>query len=567
MIIHNIKITNFKSIYGTQEIDFDKCHGLVKLSGPIGAGKTVIAEAILCGLFGQVNDTHVGELTSWNMKNYSIELNLTSRGKHVNIKRNVKNTPLIVEIDGKVLAASNKRNTQTILEEEIYDVPKLAIVKMCVISFNDFGSLAKMTPAETKQFLDNVFGFKLFTEYNNVVVAERKYQQNEAIKLQSIYSETEKQIEALKQKKQSQQQELESSIDTNKLGEERQQYINEGIQLKDKKAQLQTDINIVLSKFDINIQKYVQKMTEVATLGRQIKNQYNTLKSGVCPTCGAKIEQSKIDEYKSQMQQYADDYKHYEQLKRDEEQKKQQKNNEYTPILLDYDNQMSILRQKIQNIDMQINTYNSNLRLINENYDELIHDASQKLNTIDEQLRTCDSEIGEWNDMNELLTKTLRFNLIDKLIPSINKSIQYFNDKLEQPFSVKFDQEFKPHIMVDYFNKEIRYNSLSTGQKKSLDLAIIFGMLLNVISGVNFNVLVLDELFSNMDANARNTMLSLLNESLSEEKTIFVINHAEMNDDFFKHKIRVSINNKKVLPDIKGAEPIIVKASKYEQVF
>ena len=567
MIIHNIKITNFKSIYGTQEIDFDKCHGLVKLSGPIGAGKTVIAEAILCGLFGQVNDTHVGELTSWNMKNYSIELNLTSRGKHVNIKRNVKNTPLIVEIDGKVLAASNKRNTQTILEEEIYDVPKLAIVKMCVISFNDFGSLAKMTPAETKQFLDNVFGFKLFTEYNNVVVAERKYQQNEAIKLQSIYSETEKQIEALKQKKQSQQQELESSIDTNKLGEERQQYINEGIQLKDKKAQLQTDINIVLSKFDNNIQKYVQKMTEVATLGRQIKNQYNTLKSGVCPTCGAKIEQSKIDEYKSQMQQYADDYKHYEQLKRDEEQKKQQKNNEYTPILLDYDNQMSILRQKIQNIDMQINTYNSNLRLINENYDELIHDASQKLNMIDEQLKTCDSEIGEWNDMNELLTKTLRFNLIDKLIPSINKSIQYFNDKLEQPFSVKFDQEFKPHIMVDYFNKEIRYNSLSTGQKKSLDLAIIFGMLQNVISGVNFNVLVLDELFSNMDANARNTMLSLLNESLSEEKTIFVINHAEMNDDFFKHKIRVSINNKKVLPDIKGAEPIIVKASKYEQVF
>ena len=567
MIIHNIKITNFKSIYGTQEIDFDKCHGLVKLSGPIGAGKTVIAEAILCGLFGQVNDTHVGELTSWNMKNYSIELNLTSRGKHVNIKRNVKNIPLVVEIDGKVLAASNKRNTQTILEEEIYDVPKLAIVKMCVISFNDFGSLAKMTPAETKQFLDNVFGFKLFTEYNNVVVAERKYQQNEAIKLQSIYSETEKQIEALKQKKQSQQQELESSIDTNKLGEERQQYINEGIQLKDKKAQLQTDINIVLSKFDTNIQKYVQKMTEVTTLGRQIKNQYNTLKSGVCPTCGAKIEQSKIDEYKSQMQQYADDYKHYEQLKRDEEQKKQQKNNEYTPILLDYDNQMSILRQKIQNIDMQINTYNSNLRLINENYDELIHDAAQKLNTIDEQLRTCDSEIGEWNDMNELLTKTLRFNLIDKLIPSINKSIQYFNDKLEQPFSVKFDQEFKPHIMVDYFNKEIRYNSLSTGQKKSLDLAIIFGMLQNVISGVNFNVLVLDELFSNMDANARNTMLSLLNESLSEEKTIFVINHAEMNDDFFKHKIRVSINNKKVLPDIKGAEPIIVKASKYEQVF
>ena len=169
--------------------------------------------------------------------------------------------------------------------------------------------------------------------------------------------------------------------------------------------------------------------------------------------------------------------------------------------------------------------------------------------------------------MNELFTKTLRFNLIEKLIPSINRSIQFFIDKLEQPFSIKFDQEFKAHIMVDSFDKEIRYSNLSTGQKKSLDLAIIFGILQNVIAGVNFNVLVLDELFSNMDANARNTMLSLLNETLSEDKTIFVINHAEMADDFFKHKIRVTLNNKRILPDVRNAEPVIVKASHYEQIF
>lgn len=567
MIIHDIKITNFKSIYGTQTLDFDNCKGLIKLSGPIGAGKTTIAEAILCGLFGQVNEQRVGDLTAWNMKQYSIELNLTSKGKKVNIKRNIDSSPLTVTVDGKVLAASNKRDMQAILEEEIYDVPKLAVVKMCVISFNDFGSLAKMTSGETKQFLDNVFGFKLFTDYNNVVVAERKEKMNQSIRLKSVYDETESQIERLREKKQLQQRELESTIDTQKLSEERQQFINEGIKVKDEKTKFYEEMNDVLQKFDVDANEYYKKMTEVATLGRQVKNQYNTLKSGKCPTCGAEIEQHTIDDYKREIDDYADKYREYEHKRTEELNKKRDKQREYEPVLQEFDDKLTKLRQNIQSIDSQINTYNSNLKLINENYDELIHDAEEKMKSIDEQLSTCDVEIGEWNDMNELFTKTLRFNLIDKLIPSINRSIQFFIDKLEQPFTIKFDQEFKAHIMVDSFDKEIRYANLSTGQRKSLDLAIIFGILQNVIAGVNFNVLVLDELFSNMDANARNTMLTLLNESLTEDKTIFIINHAEMSDDYFTHKIRVSISNKKIQPDVKGAQPTIVKASSYEQIF
>ena len=31
MIIHNIKIETFKSLYGVHSFDFDKCKGLIKL--------------------------------------------------------------------------------------------------------------------------------------------------------------------------------------------------------------------------------------------------------------------------------------------------------------------------------------------------------------------------------------------------------------------------------------------------------------------------------------------------------------------------------------------------------
>jgi len=59
-------------------------------------------------------------------------------------------------------------------------------------------------------------------------------------------------------------------------------------------------------------------------------------------------------------------------------------------------------------------------------------------------------------------------------------------------------------------------------------------------------------------------MLTLLNDNLKDNRTIFVVNHAEMADDFFEHKIRVKLVNKKI---IEKKEPILVYASTYEKIF
>ena len=88
MIIHNIKITNLKSIYGTQYFDFDKCKGLVKLSGPIGSGKTTFGEAMLYALYGNVKGQNVTQLVAWNCRSCEVEINLTSKNKQVHIIRN-----------------------------------------------------------------------------------------------------------------------------------------------------------------------------------------------------------------------------------------------------------------------------------------------------------------------------------------------------------------------------------------------------------------------------------------------------------------------------------------------
>ena len=567
MIIHSIKITNFKSIYGTQTFNFDNLKGLIKLSGPIGAGKTTIAEAILWGLYGTVKGQNNGQLVAWNTKSCEIEINLTSKNKDIHIIRNI-HEPLIVEINGKTLSASNKRNTQEILEEEIYDVPKLAITKMCVISFNAFNSLAAMNPAETKIFLDEIFGFKLFSDYNNEVIIERKSQQNEKIKIQSIYDENISQIENLKKKQNSQTTQLKESLNIDEIEEKREYLVNQGISLKNKKTDIKNERDNTNKNYESKIQVYVAKMTEAATLGKQAKNHYNTFKSGICPTCGQKIDQSHIDEYKSKMEGYAKIYRENEAEKKKLEEEKQNTYNLYLTKMNNCDVEMDSLRKQISAIDAELKSYNDSVQLIQDNYDELIREYENKAKRIKEELDKCDIEIGEWNEMNELFTKTLRYNLLETLIPHINKSIQFFINKLDQSYKIQYDQEFKPHIFVDGWDKEIAYNNLSTGQRKTLDLAIIFGILKNVIASVDFNVFVLDELFSNMDSDTRNVMLNLLKETMSEDKAIFVINHAEMADDYFKHKIRVYIEPKKIISASKKKnEDILVKASKYEMKF
>ena len=566
MIIKNIKIKNFRSLYGEHTFNFENLNGLVKLSGIIGSGKTSLGEAILYGLFGKVKEHKNPDLCSWHVKTNEccVEINLVSKNREINIKRHLCD-PLEVTIDGKLLSTSNKRDTQEILEEEYYDVPKLAIEKMCIISFNAFkNSLANMNPGETRQFLDEIFGFKTFTEYNDQIVIERKNQINENNQLQTILNESRNQINNLKEKKIIQTVQLSESLDIGKLEKDRKIYIEKGIDLKDKKSNAIKERDKKDDTYDSQIRMLQRKMTEVATLGKKEKENYNLFKSGICPTCGQKIDSNHIDHYKNNMNEYADKWREYAKEKENQDKLKKESYDSYQSIISKYDEEMNDLRTKINEIDLQLKSYNDSMELLNSNYDDLIREYEDKIEEIEEKLKISDQDIGEWNDMNELFSKTLRYSLLDSLIPHINKSIKYYMNKLNQLYNVEYDQEFKPHVYFEGNEKEIRYSDLSTGQKKTLDIGIIFGVIANVISNVEFNIFFLDELFSNMDSESRNIMLELLKNNLKEGRTIFVVNHAEMADDYFDHKIRVKLEKHKIM---EKKEQIVVYSSKYEKIF
>ena len=438
---------------------------------------------------------------------------------------------------------------------------------MCLISFNMFNSLASMSAWETKQFLDDVFGFKLFSEYNEQIIQERKIIVNDNIRTQAIYDETLNTITDLKKKRDIQIAEMKRTFNIDDFINKKNELIDIGKDNKRLLTELETERDVEVKKLQDEITSFAKLITQEVTLGKAARKDYDTFKSGICPTCGQKIDETVVTNYKEELEKHQNLYKQYSTDKTEKEKERDNLKKEYADKMKQYTDKIAELRMQIRDIDEQIRIYENGKKLIDENFDDLITENELKAENLKKQIDEYDKEIAEWNDMSELFSKTLRYNLLDTLIPHINKSINFFMNRLEQNYTIKYDQEFKAHIYVDNFAKEISYNNLSTGQRKSLDIAIIFGILNNIISNVDFNILFLDELFSNMDSNTRNIMLNLLNETISKKKSVFVVNHAEMADDYFDHKIRVAIQNKKIVSDMKGHNDVIIRASKYEYIF
>ena len=89
---------------------------------------------------------------------------------------------------------------------------------------------------------------------------------------------------------------------------------------------------------------------------------------------------------------------------------------------------------------------------------------------------------------------------------------------------------------------DIPVSNLSTGQSKIVDTAVILGILKTLLNGVNFNMLFLDELFSNAHAELRNTICQMLKKNMND-KLIYIITHAEMDDTLFDGIIKTKLNH------------------------
>lgn len=528
MFLQKIRIKGFKSIYDELELDFENdIKGFWKINGTVGAGKTTIGEAIIFGLYGDIKGKNNGDLISWGEKQALLEVWCKTKGYSLYIKREINKvgmSPIYVEVDGQELIFTNKRNAQKQLEEEYYDISRITLELLCIISFNNFKSLANLNTNDTKQFLDRVFGFYILTNYGNYC---KEFKQNVQDKITSFRNKSlsiDEQIKRLKHL--SNIEIIDGNINTLK---------NDLNLLEQKYTMFKQEKTLVSENYKKELIELQSKLTEIKTLGTNIKKEIDFIKKGICPTCGSPIDQSQLEEKNKVRNTLLESYNLVDkQLKELNEKNKEIKTKDDIKDK-EYNRQITEIHSKISQLKEQE-------KRLNISYDEIEQLNNQQL-TLENEISRFEVDKNDWEILYNILTTEVRQKILSSFIPLLNKSILEYATKFKLPYNIEFDNLFKCNIKLYGTEQEIPISMLSTGQTKVVNISIILGVLKTIMSSVNFNICLLDELLSNMHNELRGEICVVLKENLKENQTIFIISHAELDNNYFDGSLDVELIN------------------------
>lgn len=527
MHINKIRIENFKSIYEPLTIDFDDVKGFWKIAGPVGAGKTTIGEAILFGLFGAVNGKNNSNLISWGRKHGLIELWCESNEHSIYIKRQLNaygQSPTYVEIDGDELIATNKRNIQGQLESEYYDISRMSVELLCIISFNNFKSLATLNASDTKKFLDQVLGFYTLSQYIDKC---KEFKAANLVNINNINNQIGRihsQIDKIKEL--SNIQKIEGD----------QEAIKEEINnLNAQLTALSEQFTRESDKIHKELMKRNQDLAEVKTLGTNKAKEIAFIEKGICPTCGAPIDQSQLETKKKEREVLLEQYKVItSDIKAIQE--------SLTPISAKYKEDRSGVQKSLDDNKKLLTRLQEQAKRMSINCGE-IENLEYNISELNTSLTGFQTEDQQWELLYNILSNDVKSSIINSFIPLLNKNILKYTQRLQQPYIISFDPSFNCTIEKCGLNQKISLNDLSTGQLKIVNTCIIFGMLGTIIGSNKLNVQILDELMANMHPSLCNEMCEVLKSSMRPGDTMFIISHTETDNKYFEGIINISMDN------------------------
>lgn len=525
MRINKIRIENFKSFYEPVELNFDEIRGFWRLTGNVGSGKTSISDAILFGLFGSVNGKNNSDLISWNRKHGKVELWCESKGNSLYIKRQLNaygQSPTYVEVNGEELIASNKRNIQTQLENDYYDISRMSVELLCIISFNNFRSLATLNTSDTKKFLDQVLGFYTLTQYIDKCKELKADNQQAITNINHSIVRVQGQIDKIRelsniQKIDGDQTETKKVISG----------LNSQISL------LTEEYNSTISKIRDELMQANQDLASIKTLGTNKAKEIAFIEKGICPTCGAPIDQSQLEIKKQERQVFLEQYKAVDQKIKSINVNINDVKSKYNSKKQDIQNELDTSKRLLIKLQEQAKRLNINTSEI-ENLNNQIIDLTNTLSRYN-------IEDQEWELLYSILSNDVKYHILNSFIPVLNSNISRYTQRLHLPYIITYDASFTCSIEKIGINQKISLSSLSTGQMKTVNMSIILGLLSTIIGSNRLNILFLDELLSNMHKDLCDEVCSILRSNMKVGDTIFIVSHIETDNKYYDGIINVHL--------------------------
>lgn len=128
------------------------------------------------------------------------------------------------------------------------------------------------------------------------------------------------------------------------------------------------------------------------------------------------------------------------------------------------------------------------------------------------------------NKMITYVTRDFRGYLLSNVIDFIQSRAKEYSKSIFNTDNIEFKLDGN-NIYVGYEGKQIE--ALSGGERQKVDLVIQFSIrdMLNRVLNFNSNILVVDEVFDNLDSIGAEKVINMISSKLSDISSIFIITH------------------------------------------
>lgn len=509
--------------------------------------------------FRKVNKS--GLINSINKKDLLVELDFKVNSNTYKIIRGQKPNVFEIYSEGKLVnQEAESKDYQKYLENQILKLNYKSFTQIVILGSATYMPFMQLPAPNRREVIEDLLDITVFSSMNTLLKEKSSSLkkditiiQNDIQLLKQKFSVQENYIESLSNQKEINNKELYNKIE--KIDEELSEITEKANLLIDEEKVLRENISDILTEQNKNrsINNLMVKMdANIDSLKEKIdffSANYN------CPTCSQPItedfKKENTEVYNEKLLEYSKAYKELEE-KLNESNKTISEIRKKTSEADELKNKISGLRSTFTTLNRQKNNLLDEIKKSDESGLSVdIESQKKELKVLSKQivkkmedLSTANEDLT-YHETSLMLLKDngIKSQIIKQYIPVLNKFINHYINIMD--FYVKFelDENFNETIKARH-RDELSYYNLSEGQKRRIDIAILFSFrkLAELKNTCNTNLLLLDEVFdSSIDVEGTEHLINILKDF--GNYNVIVISHKENLEDRFSRILKFSLKN------------------------